>query len=114
MVDVTEAICLSCGRRRLGAISACDQCGVASTGNFNLDTLFSDWVMSETALDHFGSIIQTIQKVETDEDVRWWTFMLHFSEHYPGFLSIDLTPEAREKAESLLSQLALPTITLNR
>jgi len=36
------ALCFNCGNVKFGALCECDKCGIASTGDMDLDILFSD------------------------------------------------------------------------
>lgn len=61
------ALCLACGNIKFGALCECDECGTGSTGNTDLNILFSDWHMSE----ELSNIIK-INGIGNNKEVNFW------------------------------------------
>lgn len=101
------ALCFNCGNVKFGALCECDKCGIGSTGNVDLDILFSDWKYSEETLSKFGNIVADIQQNTNDKNLAFWTFLKFISNEYPNILSIDLDENIANDVEQLLEQMQL-------
>lgn len=101
------ALCFNCGNVKFGALCECDKCSIASTGNIELDILFSDWNFSEDNLTKFGNIVADIQQNTNNNSLAFWTFLKFISNEYPSILSIDLKENITKEVEELLERLQL-------
>jgi hypothetical protein len=110
---MTWALCLNCGEVKFGAICPCPKCGVASTGDMNLDIAFSDHNIHKESLHQLGSVIAAIHQVSTDDELSGWAFIYYISTQHPTILGVNLAPELRQKCEQLLSRAQLPAVELN-
>jgi tetratricopeptide (TPR) repeat protein len=109
---MTWALCFNCGDLKFGAWCACPECQVASTGDRDLDILFSDHNFSRETLSALGGIIQQIRAVCHDDGERFWAFMKYMADNYPEVLTLRLPEEYESSVTALLSSLCLPTIEL--
>lgn len=101
------ALCFNCGNVKFGTLCECDKCGIASTGNIDLDILFSDWNFSQEVLAKFGNIVVQIQKGTNDKTIVFWTFLKFISNEYPNVLSIDIDESISNEVQAQLSKLKL-------
>jgi len=101
------ALCFNCGNVKVGALCECDKCGIESTGNVDLDILFSNWKFSEDVLSKFGNVVVQIQQNTNDKSIAFWTFLKFISNEYPEILSIDVDEEILNEVEQLLEQLQI-------
>src|SRR3712207_2549830 len=98
---MTMALCFNCGETKFGAICPCPKCGVASTGDVQLDIAFSDHHMSKKTIAAFGDAVRAIAAVEADPPVRFWTFIAFVSRrHGDEILKADVPPELAERVEA--------------
>lgn len=81
---MTEALCLHCGTIKFGAICPCGECGVASSGDMELDIAFSDHCVSADTLIRFGTVIRKIRTTCANEEIVAWSFLAYVSVHYPA------------------------------
>lgn len=107
---MTTALCFNCGDTKFGAWCPCPKCGIDSTGNRNLDILFSDHQMSAATLERFGGIIKAISAHCEQPDVRFWAFISYVSSHPSQVLSATPPAELAEPVRELLDQLQLPLV----
>ena len=54
---MTWALCFNCGELKFGAYCPCPECQVASTGDMNLDLLFSDHYLTRATLGALGEMV---------------------------------------------------------
>ncbi|MBE0515440.1 MULTISPECIES: hypothetical protein [Sulfurimonas] len=101
------ALCFNCGNVKFGALCECDKCGIASTGDMDLDILFSDWHFSEDVLSKFGNVIVQIQQNTNDKNLAFWTFLKFISNEYPKILSIDVDERLVNEVEQILAELQI-------
>ncbi len=106
------ALCLRCGEMKFGAFCACPTCGVASTGNPQLDIRFSDHHFDSTSLSELGLVVKAICDATTDPEMRHWAFLSYCSTNHPSILKVSLTPDWQASTDSLLASLRLPQVTL--
>ena len=102
---MTWAVCLHCGKEKFGALCPCPKCGVASSGNMDLDIVFSTHQMSMRDLRHFGSVVGMLRGQCDDEKVCFWAFLLYVSEKHPDLLNSVPPAEFSERAKELLSKV---------
>lgn len=92
------ALCFNCGEVKFGALCECEKCGIASTGNVDLDILFSDWNMSENTMKKFGEIIKTINSKVDDKDMHLWLFFAFVTLYYPELFTVEMSDRNIEDA----------------
>ncbi|MES2461879.1 MAG: hypothetical protein V4671_14945 [Armatimonadota bacterium] len=109
---MTQALCLSCGGVKFGALVPCLDCGAQPTEGMEIDILFSDHWMDIKSLKQFGTVIRTINNASPREDLRQAAFLLYISEYHPSVLRYDLTAEFVPVVRDFLSGLTLPTVEL--
>lgn len=107
---MTTALCFNCGDTKFGAWCPCGKCGVESSGNRNLDILFSDHQMSAATLHRLGGVIKTIAAHCDQPDIRFWAFISYVSSHPSQVLSATPPSEIAERVAALLDQLQLPLV----
>lgn len=107
---MTWALCLSCGEVKWGALCPCEKCGVASSGDMNVDIAFSDHHYSKRTLVQFGAVVAAINAVSDDDDVAAWAFIRYVSDNHPGILSADTPSEIQGEVERVLNNADLPPV----
>ena len=107
---MTTALCLNCGETKFGAWCPCGKCRVESSGDRNLDILFSDHRMTVSTLTAFGTVIKQIAQYSDDSETRFWVFIAYLSSHPAKLLSAMPPPEIADHVESILAQLQLPIV----
>ena len=105
------ALCLACGNIKFGALCECDECGAGSTGNTDLDILFSDWQMSEVFMEELSNIITKINSISNNKEVNLWAFLAYMSKEHPDILEVNVPNEFRMDANNLLLNLYLNSTT---
>lgn len=111
---MTYAVCLFCGKSKIGAITECVRCGKAGTGNFDLDITFSDRRMTRKTLKKFGKIIQSIRnEADGDDELQMGTFLKYVSDNYPDILTVNAVESTAINVEKLLDQLGLPVFDVD-
>ena len=109
---MTIALCLNCGKIKLGALCPCPGCGLSSSGNFRLDLLFSDHHITPKSLSLLGQVIGTIRASTTDDDL-FCSAVLHFVQlQNPNLLTSTTESSQLKQVERLLASLNLPAVTL--
>ncbi len=109
---MTWALCFHCGGTKFGAICPCPKCGVASTGDMELDIAFSDHYLSTATLQAFGEVIRAIRRVCEDDQLRFWSFLWYVSTRHPQILRDELSPEQRDRCEEVLARAHPPPVTV--
>lgn len=110
---MTTALCFNCGETKFGAWCPCGRCGVASSGDRQLDILFSDHNMSVSTLREFGTVIKRISECTDEPAIRFWVFISYLSSHPAELLSATPPPEIAERVASVLAQAQLPMIEVD-
>lgn len=108
---MTMALCFDCGHIKFGAICPCPRCGTSSTGDIQLDILFSDHHFSQHSLEQCGQLIKNLRKL-ADGETTFWTFMQYISTRHAELLSISLKEPMLSRANDLLKCVEIPKITL--
>jgi len=111
---MTQALCLSCGNVKFGALVPCPKCGVPNCGNIDVNIAFSDHHLSEAALKALGGIIHAIEPHSSDPAERFWTFIEYVSLNHPRILKVNLAPEAKETCDAILAKATLPQLDLGK
>ncbi len=107
---MTMALCFNCGHTKFGAICPCPKCKVASTGNMELDIVFSDHNYSVETLGQFGGVVRAIHGVCGDPQLCFWTFLYYVTTHHPEILKINPTPDEARKYSSILAEAQPPPV----
>lgn len=100
---MTWALCFSCGHTKFGAICPCPECGVSTTGNMDLDILFSDHVIAHKSLEDLGRAIKAINRVTENPALRLDSFLYYVSEKHHPLLRCELSPDAVAVVQDVLS-----------
>ena len=109
---VTMALCFNCGHTKFGAICHCPECGVASSGDMNLDITFSDHQMSVATLGAFGEVVRAIQRVCDDDQLRFWSFIRYVSVHHSDILGVQQPPEQQVACDAVLARAQPPPVSV--
>lgn len=109
---MTWALCFNCGEVKFGAICPCPKCEVESTGDINLDIVFSDHNMTKSTLEDFGRVVKVIRSQSNDDDLCFWAFIRYVSVHHSSILCSNLDPELEDECDDLLSRVELPKVTI--
>ena len=109
---MTWALCINCGETKFGAICPCPECGVASTGNMNLDIAFSDHRLSRETLAAFGEVVRAIRRVCDDDPTRFWSFVYYISTNHPDILTVNLPAEQQSLCASVLTRAGPPPVAV--
>lgn len=107
---MTWALCLNCGATKFGAICPCPDCGVASTGDMNLDIAFSDHHLSVSTLEGFGGVVRAIREVCGDDELRFWSFIHHVSQHHPDVLGVTLSADQFDRCAEVIARANPPPV----
>lgn len=59
---------------KFGAICPCPKCSVASTGDMQVDILFSDHHYDVKTLSEFGEVIKAIRSACDEDELRFCSF----------------------------------------
>ena len=111
---MTQALCLSCGNTKFGAIVPCPHCGVASCGDMKTDIAFSDHRLTLASLEALGGVIKAIRPFSEDPTERFWTFMEYISVNHPSFAKVEFQPGIAEKLDAILSKATPPPVVLEK
>lgn len=111
---MTQALCLSCGRTKFGAIVPCPHCGVAHCGNIEVNIAFSDHRLSVAALEALGGVIRAIEPHSADPSERFWAFIEYVSLNHPSILKVSLSPEVAQRCQAILAKSAIPPVDLGQ
>ena len=111
---MTWALCLNCGETKFGAILRCEKCGFRSTGDMNLDTLFSDHNISVSTLIQFGEVIKAINLASADAQERFWTFIYYVSVHHPELIERKIEEDEVSRYKKILQIAHPPRVILTR
>ena len=109
---MTMALCFNCGDVKFGSFCPCPKCQASSSGNPQLDIIFSDHHYAVQTLEEFGTFIRAIQPATEDAGLRLLTFVHYISERHPEILQVNLEPEVESRVAALLSDIKLPTVTI--
>jgi hypothetical protein len=109
---MTKALCLFCGGSKFGALNPCPDCQSGSTGNMNLDILFSDHHLHSDTIDQLGQVIKTINVATQDADLRQQSFLVYVSENHPGVWQVSPDAAWAVEASAFLRTLSLPPVEL--
>ena len=108
---MTMALCFNCGNTKFGAICPCPECGVTTTGDMNLDIMFSDHHMSVATLEAFGEVVRAIRRQCDDQQLRFWSFIRFVSVNHGDILGLQLPPEQAAAYDEVLARAAPPFVT---
>lgn len=78
----------------------------------NLDIAFSDHNMTKETLEQFGKVVAAIHAQSDNSEFCFWTFIRYVSINHSSILEVNLEPDVARKCDALLSQISLPTVTL--
>ena len=109
---MTIALCLNCGDTKFGAICPCPKCKVGSTGDIQLDILFSDHNFTVSTLENLGTVIKEIHLHCDNPDKCLWAFIHYISQKHPEILRVDLEPEAKQELQIVLDDCYLPVVRI--
>jgi hypothetical protein len=109
---MTLALCFNCGATKLGAICPCPKCEFASTGDMNLDIVFSDHNLSVATLEAFGAVVASIRRVCDDDQLRFWSFIHYISTTHSEILGVNMPEDLRERCEAVVSRANPPLVTV--
>jgi hypothetical protein len=109
---MTMALCFNCGHTKFGAICPCPECGVASTGDMNLDIAFSDHWLSVATLGAFGEVVRAIGRVCDDPQLRFESFLRFVSAHHASLLNVTLPPEQQAACDDVLARAVPPAVVV--
>lgn len=111
---MTVALCVSCGEIKWGAICPCPACGVSSTGDFQLDVLFSDHTFARPALEQLGGCVRAIAAAgpSAKGEERFWCLMLHLSLDPSELLSVTLPEQLDAAVRELYLGVRFPPLDL--
>lgn len=107
---MTMALCLNCGKLKVGALCPCFECNSPPTGDW--DMLFSDWHFSYFQLQRLGVIIKKINELTPEPRLRILSFLVYVSRSYPNVLRLRLSPEEIQEAEQVLARLQISAVGL--
>jgi len=109
---VTIALCLNCGKIKIGALCPCPGCGLSSSGDVDLDLLFSDHHLTPESLSQLGRVIGNIRSSTTDDELFSST-VLHFVQlQNPNLLTCDVESSQLKEVKRLLASLNFPPVML--
>ena len=106
------ALCLNCGEVKFGAICPCPKCEVSSTGNVELDIVFSDHHIPEKSLKDLGKVVEHFSAKTDDTVVAFWSFIRYISENQQSILQADVPDAFAERVAEIYSQDEIPKVTL--
>ena len=106
------ALYFNCGHTKFGAICPCPECGVASTGDMNLDITFSDHRMSVATLGAFGEVVRAIRRVCDDDRLRFWSIIRYVSVHHSDILGVEQPPEQQVACDAVLARAQPPSVAV--
>ena len=109
---MTMALCLNCGETKFGALCPCPKCGVASTGNMELDIAFSDHHVAVDSLKDLGKVIAHFSDRTDDRRVVFWSFIRYVSENHASILYAVVPGEYTERVAAIYAENDIPTISL--
>ena len=109
---MTQALCFHCGNTKFGALLPCMKCGGGPSDNIELDIAFTDHNMSDSSIEAFGRIIQSINAVTDDPATRFWAFIHYVSEEHPSILRVDLDEEQTRQLRMLLETIEIPRVVV--
>lgn len=105
---MTLALCFRCGNVKFGAICPCERCGLATTGNMQLDIAFSDHHLSHQQLQFFGSVVEAIRKASDDDQAGFWTFIRYVSTHHSSILNAKVPAELADRVNEITARVEWP------
>ncbi|MFO0953119.1 MAG: hypothetical protein U0835_18590 [Isosphaeraceae bacterium] len=109
---MTMALCFRCGRTKFGAICPCPTCGLASTGDMNLDIAFSDHHLTVETLKGFGEVVRAIRRVCDDDELGFWSFIRYVSANHSHLLGVKMTPENQARCDDVLARASPPPVVV--
>jgi len=109
---MTTALCLMCGSTKFGAWCPCPVCSASSSGDQNLDIMFSDHYVAVETLKELGGVLRTIiTHPDVPPDMRPKIFLAYVSKNCPKILTVQFKPEDVDGIEQKLAVLDLPGVT---
>ena len=111
---MTMALCLNCGEIKWGAICPCPICQSATSGNFELDMMFSDRSIPMKTLRELGEVVLAIRQVSDDTVECYWAFLQYVSVHHPSILTITLEDDMPQRVARILDAITIPPPTPKR
>ena len=105
---MTMALCLNCGEIKWGAICPCPICQSATSGNFELDMMFSDHSIPMKTLRELGAVVMAIRQVSDDPVECYWAFLQYVSLHHPSILTITLEDDMPQRVARILDAITIP------
>jgi hypothetical protein len=109
---MTKALCFACGHTKFGAICACPECGVTSTGDMSLDIAFSDHWLSVATIAAFGEVVRAIRRECDDDQLRFWSFIRFVSVNHPDILGVNMPPEQQAACDDVLARAHPPPVAV--
>ena len=107
---MTMALCLNCGETKFGAICPCPKCMVSSSGDMQLDIVFSDHHVAITTLKGLGQVIQSIREISDDDQSRFWAFIHYVATRHPDLLGVRMPEEEQQRYEELVTLANPPDV----
>lgn len=109
---MTMALCFNCGETKFGALCPCPKCSVNSTGNINLDIVFSDHNYAVETLGEFGEVVKAIHRVCDDSELCFDAFIYFVSLNHSDILGITLDPVQESRCIDVLEKAKPPKVTV--
>ena len=109
---MTDALCFGCGAIKFGAWCPCRDCRTLSSGNKDIDLVFSDHSMSRRNLEEFGGFLKLLKTRCEDKAVCFWAFLSYVSTCHPSLLTSRPPEDLAVQVETLLAGVEMPEIEL--
>ena len=106
------ALCMACGATKFGALLPCGKCGAGSTGDVQIDILFTDHHFAVETLEEFGNVIRTIREVETDPPAVFWSFIAYVSRDHGELLQATPPKELAQRVSKVLDGRTFPPVEI--
>ncbi len=86
-------------------------CQTETSGNLEIDIMFSDHTISTNALRDLGVVVKAIHEVSDDPVECYWAFFQYVSVNHPSILTITLEDDMPQRVCRILDTITLPVPT---
>ena len=109
---MTIALCLNCGEMKFGALCPCPRCEAGSSGNMELDIVFSDHNLTEDTLKGLGVVLEHFHTKTQDPAVAFWSLIRYISENHENILQVPVPDKFADQVSEIYSDEEIPEVLI--
>lgn len=109
---MTIALCLNCGEMKFGAFCPCPRCEAGSSGNMELDIVFSDHNLTEDTLKGLGVVLEHFHTKTQDPAVAFWSLIRYISVNHEDILQVPVPDKFADRVSEIYSEDEIPIVLI--